>query len=101
MPKPAKVTKARMNAIRLCAPRERSPESMANPKRMRMGRASQPLSRSNTTEVKLLGASCTSLRRRDMRTMSPPMVVGRKLDVNCPAMKCENSLRKSSFRPMA
>jgi hypothetical protein len=50
------------------------------------GRTSQPVRRSSTTEANVPGDSPVSLLSRLTRSTSPPIVVGRTLETNWPAM---------------
>ena len=96
--KTTSVITAAMKAPRVAAPSERRFESSASPRKIDAGSTVQPLSRSKITVVKLVGLSPVSLPGRDTRTTSPPTVVGKKLDTNCPAKLCHISLQVETCR---
>ena len=55
------------------------------------GRTSHPVSRSSTTDANVAGVSPVSRDSRLTRNTSPPIVVGRTLETNCPARLCRTS----------
>ena len=72
------------SGIRVELPNPVKPGLIANPINVITGKTSHPLNRSKTTEVKLIGPSSVSFVNRLTLTTSPPTVVGRKLETNCP-----------------
>ena len=77
---------ARLIATCVALPRWRSPGFTRNPKKVMAGSTTQPVSRSSTTDAKLVGPSPESRDRRLTRSTSPPIVVGSTLATNWPAM---------------
>ena len=92
------VTTAAETAPLVAAPSERRLASSAKPRKIEAGKTIQPLRRSKITVVKLVGRSPVSLPRRDTRMTSPPTVVGRKLDTNCPAKLCQTRRQVGTSR---
>ena len=63
------------------------------------GRTIQPVSRSSTTLENEPGESPVFLERREIRTTSPPIVVGRAFETNWPASEWESRVSKRLRKP--